>query len=92
MLWLTAEHAWQVARQQQAAATAAPAKPRELSEGEKARLADMRARRLADLVPKQCLAVLKTVQAHPVRLPSSTFSGTFPLSRQLHPCSVFLPS
>ena len=57
----------QVARLQQAGATAAP-KPRELNDGERARLAELRTRRLADLVLKPCLSVLRSVQQHPVRV------------------------
>lgn len=55
-----------MARLQQAGAAAAP-KPRELNDGERARLAGERARRLADLVPKACLSVLRSVQQHPAR-------------------------
>ncbi|KAK9845917.1 hypothetical protein WJX81_005888 [Elliptochloris bilobata] len=61
----------EVARLQQAGAAAAP-KPREMSESERARLAEMHARRLIDLVPKHCLAVLKGVQSHPFAWPFNT--------------------
>jgi len=80
----------QVAWLQQAAA-GAPARPRELSKGERGRLADARVRRLADLVPKHCLAVLKALQAHPVRracagmpapVASPTLDAAWPCARR----------